>query len=122
MKNPKKEISKFFNDSLHLFEMSIGEIKSCSTLLNYINDTQKGKMPNLSNPKKFTIEKILHIDPSTKKSLELTKTLSGEKSGTLLSILDRTVTSQGGRLLLERLSKREKFFHFNFQRLSKCRC
>jgi DNA mismatch repair protein MutS len=84
--------------------MSLGEIQSCSSLIQYLNETQKGKMPNLSVPKKFTIDKILNIDPSTRKSLELTKTLSGEKSGSLLSILDRTVTPQGGRLLFERLS------------------
>eukprot|EP01080_Neovahlkampfia_damariscottae_P001849 gene1849-990_t len=101
VRNPEMEISKYFESS---FDMTRGEIQSCSTLLTYINETQKGKMPNLSVPKKFTTETILHIDPSTKKSLELTKTLSGEKSGTLLSILDRTVTPQGGRLLLDRLN------------------
>jgi DNA mismatch repair protein MutS len=44
------------------------------------------------------------IDPATRRNLELTETLSGTRRGSLLSIVDRTVTAGGARALLARLS------------------
>ena len=47
--------------------------------------------------------KILFIDPATRANLELTKTLAGERDGSLLQAINRTVTGGGARLLAERL-------------------
>lgn len=84
--------------------MSSIEASACSLLFSYIEETQRGKMPQLSTPSRFTSEKTLQIDPATRKSLELTRTLSGEKTGSLISVIDRTITPQGGRLLTTRLN------------------
>ena len=46
----------------------------------------------------------MEIDPATRANLELTRTLSGERAGSLLACIDLTVTSSGGRLLAERLA------------------
>src|SRR5258708_30123315 len=44
------------------------------------------------------------IDPATRANLELTRTLSGERRGSLLDAIDRTVTAAGSRLLAQRLA------------------
>ena len=44
------------------------------------------------------------IDQATRGNLELMRTLSGERRGSLLDCIDRTVTSAGSRLLAQRLS------------------
>jgi DNA mismatch repair protein MutS len=46
----------------------------------------------------------MEIDPATRRSLELSRTLTGERRGSLLHAVDRTLTAAGGRLLGERLA------------------
>ena len=75
-------------------------IISSAILLDYLRETQMEYMPLLGEPEYYETVDYLLIDESTKQNLELLKTLSGEKSGpTLLSVLDRTETAMGGRLL-----------------------
>ncbi|MDY6407112.1 MAG: DNA mismatch repair protein MutS, partial [Pseudomonadota bacterium] len=76
------------------------ELVAAGVLLGYINDTQKGSMPNLHGLKKVYTEQFMDIDPATRRSLELTTSLSAENGGkSLLSVLSRTLTSAGGRLM-----------------------
>ncbi len=73
--------------------------------LIYLEITQKGKLPALKAPIKENLEKFMQIDASTRRNLELTQTLSGfERKGSLLDVIDRTVTGPGARLLEKRLS------------------
>jgi DNA mismatch repair protein MutS len=60
-------------------------------------------MPRFDLPDSQIRDRSLIIDAATRKSLELTKTMSGERRGSLLSIIDRTVTGPGARLLVQRL-------------------
>ena len=46
----------------------------------------------------------LEIDPATRRNLELTQTLAGARAGSVLAVIDRTVTGAGARLLAERLT------------------
>jgi len=81
------------------------EISAAGALLNYIIETQKGKLPYLSMPQKSQPEQFMFIDTPTRKSLELVKTLNGgEKRGSLLDIMDKTVTSAGARLMSQQLN------------------
>lgn len=73
-------------------------------ILDYVKETQKGQMPTLNIPGKFKMELNLSIDLATRKSLELTRTLSGSRKGSLLSIIDKCVTASGARLLSYRLA------------------
>ena len=57
----------------------------------------------LSPPAREAAGTTLQIDAATRTNLELTRTLSGERRGSLLSAIDRTVTSGGSRLLAQRL-------------------
>ena len=58
----------------------------------------------IERPRKISSHGILMIDPATRRSLELEITLSGQRQGTLLSTIDRTLTAAGSRLLSLRLN------------------
>jgi DNA mismatch repair protein MutS len=75
------------------------EITAASTLLDYIQLTQKGGMPRLTLLKRFTSGRGLEIDSATRRNLELVHTVHGEYKGSLLHTIDDTLTSPGARLL-----------------------
>ncbi|MGB1026368.1 MAG: DNA mismatch repair protein MutS, partial [Rhodospirillaceae bacterium] len=80
------------------------EISAAGAIIDYAELTQVGQLPRLTPPRRITASAILEIDAATRRSLELTRTQSGERKGSLLADLDRTVTGPGSRLLAERLS------------------
>jgi DNA mismatch repair protein MutS len=80
------------------------ELAASGAILDYVELTQQGKMPRLSQLARIGAGAILEIDAATRRNLELSRTLSGERQGSLLSIIDRTVTGAGARLLGEWLS------------------
>ena len=81
------------------------EISAMGAIIEYLQITQKGKLPLLSRPQRELNSSFMSIDTATRKNLELTKGLSsGNKSGSLLSVIDRTLTSGGARLLEKRVS------------------
>lgn len=82
---------------------SRAELSAASAAVAYVEKTQIAERPPLGPPERESSASTLFIDPATRTNLELVRTLSGEKSGTLLKALDRTVTSGGARLLAERL-------------------
>lgn len=80
------------------------EISALGALIDYLDITQKGKLPLLQPPIRETVDRVVQIDAATRRNLELTRSLSGSRAGSLLSIIDRTVTPGGARLLEQRLS------------------
>jgi len=85
-------------------EFTRPEISAMSALIEYLELTQKGKLPLLRPPQKESSGGTMQIDAATRRNLELTQSLSGGRKDTLLSVIDRTVTAGGGRLLEQRLS------------------
>ena len=77
------------------------DLAALGALLGYIKLTQVGRMPHLRTPRSETPENGLLIDAATRANLELTRTLSGERKGSLLATLDATVTAAGARLFAE---------------------
>ncbi|MFN7039372.1 MAG: DNA mismatch repair protein MutS [Alphaproteobacteria bacterium] len=75
------------------------EIAACGSILEYVSLTQKNNIPHLAIPKKLKSHCYMTLDPATKRSLEINSTVYGEKSGSLVSILDKTLTNAGARLL-----------------------
>lgn len=84
-------------------DFSRAELSACHALISYIDDTQKGRMPHLLEPRKISDTATMEIDPSTLRSLELVRTQSGEKIGSLLDTIDITLTGAGARMLQSRL-------------------
>ncbi|MCW5688798.1 MAG: DNA mismatch repair protein MutS [Pseudolabrys sp.] len=80
------------------------EITAAAAAVTYIERTQVGQRPPLSPPLREAIASTMAIDQATRGNLELMRTLSGERRGSLLDCIDRTVTSAGSRLLAQRLS------------------
>ncbi|MHA1164394.1 MAG: DNA mismatch repair protein MutS [Alphaproteobacteria bacterium] len=80
------------------------ELAAAGALLKYIDLTQLGKQPLLRAPRRIGPQDVLMIDASTRINLELVKSISGERRGSLLHAIDRTVTGAGARELAVRLA------------------
>jgi DNA mismatch repair protein MutS len=80
------------------------EATAAAAAVTYIDRTQVGKRPPLSPPAREITGTTMAIDPATRANLELTRTLGGERRGSLLDAIDRTVTAAGSRLLAQRLA------------------
>jgi DNA mismatch repair protein MutS len=83
---------------------SRAEISAMGAVIDYLEITQKGKLPLLQPPVQEAEDRVVQIDAATRRNLELTRSLSGGRTGSLLSVVDRTVTPAGARLLEQRLS------------------
>ena len=75
------------------------ELSVLGAIVDYMDITQKGQLPLLSPPIQEHETSNVHIDAATRRNLELTRNMSGEKTGSLLHAIDRTVTGAGARLL-----------------------
>jgi DNA mismatch repair protein MutS len=84
--------------------MSRLEAMAAAAAVTYVDRTQFGKRPPLSPPAREAAGATMAIDSATRANLELTRTLSGERRGSLLDAIDRTVTAAGSRLLAQRLA------------------
>ncbi len=101
-----ERLSAYFGvASLEAFgAFSRAELAAAAAALAYVEKTQLGARPPLDPPSRETAGGTMIIDGATRANLELTRTLSGDRSGSLLSAIDRTVTGGGARLLAERLA------------------
>ncbi len=104
--NARKRLEKIFGvGTLESFgAFSRAEITAAGALIDYVELTQKGKFPRLNPPKQLLPGAVMEIDAATRRNLELTATLNGQKQGSLLHTLDMTVTGGGARLLARHLA------------------
>src|ERR1700710_993056 len=87
-----------------LSAMSRLEATAAAAAVTYIDRTQLGQRAPLSPPSREAAGTTMAIDPATRANLELTRTLAGERRGSLLDAIDCTVTAAGSRLLAQRLA------------------
>ncbi len=80
------------------------ELAAMGGLIAYVELTQKGRIPRLGPPGRRTTGQSMLIDSASRRNLELMQTLDGTRRGSLLGIMDRTVTGAGARLLGQRLT------------------
>ena len=83
---------------------SRAELSAAGALIAYLELTQKGKLPALQPLARESSNAFMAIDAATRRNLELNETLAGERRGSFLSVIDRTVTAAGARLLGARLA------------------
>ncbi len=104
--NARKRLEAMFGvatlDSFGGF--SRAEITAAGALIDYVELTQKGKFPRLSPPRQLALGTVIEIDAATRRNLELTHTMTGERAGSLLSTIDETVTGAGARLLARQIA------------------
>jgi DNA mismatch repair protein MutS len=80
------------------------ELAAAGALIDYVDLTQKGRLPRLSPPRRVADGAALEVDAATRRNLEFERTLGGERRGSLLGTIDRTLTGAGARLLAARLA------------------
>ena len=80
------------------------EVAALGAIIDYLDITQKGNLPILRPPRREDTTRKMQIDTATRRNLELTEALSGGRDGSLISVIDHTVTAPGARLLEQRLS------------------
>lgn len=91
------EVSSFAG--LGLADYDCGII-SAGALLQYLLETQKNSLSNLTHITPYAAGKFMMIDSSTRRNLELCETLrEKQKRGSLLWVLDKTKTAMGARTL-----------------------
>ncbi len=102
--NAKKRVMSVYNVSdIGAFgDFSRAEISALGALLDYAELTQKTDLKHFSRPQRTGASQVA-IDAATRRNLELVRTLSGERGGSLLDAIDRTETGAGARLLASRL-------------------
>jgi len=74
-------------------------IAAAGALLGYVQETQRSVLPHLQGLAVEWPHEMLHLDPATRRNLELERSLSGHERNTLLALLDRAATPMGSRLL-----------------------
>ncbi|MCV2867307.1 DNA mismatch repair protein MutS [Defluviimonas sp. WL0002] len=80
------------------------ETAAMGAIVEYLDLTQRGKLPLLRRPVKEMPGGVVQIDAATRRNLEITQALSGGREGSLIAAIDRTVTAAGARLLERRLA------------------
>jgi DNA mismatch repair protein MutS len=77
-----------------------GALGAAGAILHYLAETQKGALPHLQPLRTFQSHEFMLLDDFTRRNLELTGSLlDGGRRGSLLGVLDRTVTAMGARKL-----------------------
>ncbi|MBN1993598.1 MAG: DNA mismatch repair protein MutS [Anaerolineae bacterium] len=75
-------------------------IRAAGAIIQYVADTQKQALPHMTHLNVYTTDTFMTLDAATRRNLELTETIrSGKVEGSLLGVLDKTITAMGGRLL-----------------------
>ncbi len=86
-------------------ELYLG-IAAAGAVLNYLQETQKTDLSYLNSLKRYTNDDYMNLDTSTRRNLEIMSAIMPEnREGTLISILDKTITPMGGRTLASWLRK-----------------
>ncbi|GAA5106497.1 DNA mismatch repair protein MutS [Orbus sasakiae] len=80
-------------------EQSSKALKAAGCLLQYVKDTQKTALPHIRSITKESQDKFIILDAATRRNLELTENLSGGNENTVATILDKTQTAMGSRML-----------------------
>jgi DNA mismatch repair protein MutS len=80
------------------------ELGAMGALVEYVELTQRGLHPHLRPPRRERDDAAMRIDAPTRRSLEILRGPEGRREGSLLAVIDRTVTAAGGRLMEARLA------------------
>jgi DNA mismatch repair protein MutS len=81
-------------------------IQAAGAVVHYLRETQKGALAQVVSLGTYATARFMTLDTATRRNLELTETIRERKpQGSLLGVLDATLTPMGGRLLRMRLAQ-----------------
>jgi DNA mismatch repair protein MutS len=99
-------IKRYFGNTVIIDTQYELSMLATDMLLRYLTDTQKNDLQNLDRAEYYNIDEYMILDSTTRRNLELTETIrERKKKGSLLSVIDKTNTSMGGRLLRQFLNQ-----------------
>jgi len=98
-------LPKFNAFGLHAVDCSI---QAVAGILNYLKETQRGVVKNLTSIDFYDVSKHLVLDDSTKRHLDFFITTTGERKGSLFHFLNMSATACGARMLAQKLNYPEK--------------
>lgn len=78
---------------------------AAGAVLAYLQETQKGAVRQIQRLATYSTAGYMALDSNTRRNLELTESLAGERTGSLLGVLQKTVTPMGARLLRQRITR-----------------
>ncbi len=96
-------LSSFF-DPDRLQKLDTALLGSISLLVEYLKKNKNLFLDHFDVPEQVELSNIMTIDPSTRKNLEINISLDGEKSLSLLGVVDKTCSLLGSRLLKRRIN------------------
>jgi DNA mismatch repair protein MutS len=77
-------------------------VRAAGAVLEYLCETQRASLDHIDRLLPYRVGRALELDEATRRSLEITRTFrEGRREGSLLAILDHTVTAMGSRMLGE---------------------
>ncbi len=86
-------------------QQDIPAIQAAGAVLEYLQETQKTSLDHFDHLTRYHVGEFLELDESTRRSLEITRTMrDGRRDGSLLAVIDCTVSPMGSRLLYEWIS------------------
>lgn len=80
-------------------------VRAAGAVLQYLQETQQGSVSQIQRLSTYNTDGYMSLGLNTRRHLELTESMGGERSGSLLNILDRTVTPMGARRLRRYLTR-----------------
>jgi DNA mismatch repair protein MutS len=80
-------------------------VRAAGALLYYLQETQKGSVEQIQRLTTYSTDGFVALSEATRRNLELTESIAGDRSGSLLHVLNKTVTPMGARLLRRRITQ-----------------
>jgi len=80
-------------------------VRAAGGILQYLGETESAALSLLTGLRVYSLSEFMTLDAATRRNLELTETLRGESKGSLLGVLDQTVTPMGKRLIRQWVSQ-----------------
>lgn len=80
-------------------------MRAAGAILQYLKDTQPNSLTLLTSLRSYSINEFMTLDAATRRNLELDETLRGERKGSMLGTLDKTVTPMGKRMVHQWVSQ-----------------
>ena len=79
--------------------------RAAGAVLHYLQETQRGSVAQMQRLTTYSTQGFMALSEATRRNLELTDALTGAREGTLLCVLNKTITPMGARLLRQRLTR-----------------
>ena len=80
-------------------------VRAAGAIIQYLKETQPDALNLLNSLRSYSLNEFMTLDSSTRRNLELDETLRGERKGSLLGVLDETITPMGKRLIHQWVSQ-----------------